>query len=67
MTTRKRIESSSDIWEAAIADTPVDEAGPRWEEQTPPQAAAVWVVLGLALLTNAAFVILVVKIWDWLT
>ena len=67
MTTRKRIESGSDIWEAALTEVPVDDSGPRWEERTPPPAAAVWAVIGLALLANAGFVIVVVKIWDWLT
>ena len=62
--TRKKIETASDIWEAAIADTPVDQTGPQWPRPEPP-AITVWAVLGVALITNAAFVVLVVKIWDW--
>jgi len=66
MATRKKIETATDIWNAAIADTPIDDSGPRWQEHEPP-AIAVWAVLALALLANAGFTIAVVTIWNWLT
>lgn len=64
--TRKRIgESGSDIWEAAIVDTPIEDRGPRWQQGPP--AIAVWIVLGLALLANVGFTIAIVIIWNWIT
>ena len=64
--TRKKITTATDIWAQAIADTPVDDSGPRWQEQEP-SAIAVWAVLALALLANAGFTIIVVTFWNWVT
>ena len=61
MATRRRIESASDIWEQALADTPIDMSGPQW-----PRPINLWPILILALLANAAFSILVVKVWYYL-
>ena len=66
MSTRKKIETATDIWNAAIADTPIDDSGLQWQEQFPP-ASAVWIVLGLSLLANAGFTIAVVIVWNWVT
>ena len=62
MATRRRIETASDIWEAALADTPLDMTGPQWK----PNPARLWPVLVAALLANAVFSILVVKVWYYL-
>jgi len=64
MATRKKIETATDIWEQAIADTPVDQTGPQWPRPEPP-AVAIWLVLLFSLLANAAFCVATVKIWDW--
>ena len=63
--TRKKIETASDIWEQAIADTPVDDSGPHWSQQGPPW----WAPMGIlvcALITDVVFIIVVVEIWNWL-
>ena len=66
MSTRKKIETATDIWNAAIADTPIDDRGPHWSEQEPPW----WAVCGVmacAIITNVVSIVVVVEIWNWIT
>ena len=63
MATRRRIETGAEIWRAALEDTPLDMTGPQWSEERP---VNIWPILILALLANAAFSILSVKVWDFL-
>lgn len=62
--TRKKIETVEQLWDSVIEDAPLDERGPRWEKR---ESVALWPILVLALLCNATFSILSVKLWNWLS